>query len=79
MVPGIGRSIDEIIKGYEVSKGNYILLDEDEIEAVKINKRTLELVQFVDACEIDPLFEKPYCRRRTNWRRKPSSCCAIAA
>ena len=63
MVPGIGPvDRDEIIKGYEVSKGNYVLLDEDEIEAVKIeSKRTLELVQFVDACEIDPLyFEKPY-------------------
>ncbi|MEC8838143.1 MAG: Ku protein, partial [Pseudomonadota bacterium] len=63
VVPGIGPvDRDEIIKGYEVSKGNYVLLDEDEIEAVKIeSKRTLELVQFVDACEIDPLyFEKPY-------------------
>ena len=63
VVPGIGPvDRDEIIKGYEVSKGNYVLLDNDEIEAVKIeSKRTLELVQFVDACEIDPLyFEKPY-------------------
>jgi DNA end-binding protein Ku len=63
VVPGIGPvDRDEIIKGYEISKGNYVLLEEDEIEAVKIeSKRTLELVQFVDACEIDPLyFEKPY-------------------
>ena len=63
VVPGIGPvDRDEIIKGYEVSKGNYVLLDEDEIDAVRIeSKRTLELVQFVDACEIDPLyFEKPY-------------------
>ncbi|WP_324699141.1 Ku protein [Novosphingobium aerophilum] len=53
---------DEIIKGYEVSKGNYVLLDEEEIEAVKIESRkTLELVQFVDADEIDVLYyEKPY-------------------
>lgn len=63
VVPGIGPvDRDDIIKGYEVSKGNYVLLDEDEIEAVKIeSKKTLELVQFVDSCEIDPLyFEKPY-------------------
>lgn len=63
VVPGIGPvDRDEIIKGYEVSKGNYVLLDNDEIEAVKIeSKRTLELVQFVDTHEIDPLyFEKPY-------------------
>jgi len=53
---------DEIIKGYEVSKGNYVLLDQEEIEAVKIESRkTLELVQFVEADEIDVLyFEKPY-------------------
>ncbi|MCA0891781.1 non-homologous end joining protein Ku [Qipengyuania flava] len=63
VVPGIGPADrDEIIKGYEVSKGEYILLEEEEIEAVKIESRnTLELVQFVDSCEIDPLyFEKPY-------------------
>ncbi len=63
VVPGIGPvDRDEIIRGYEISKGNYVLLEDKEIEAVKIeSKRTLELVQFVDACEIDPLyFEKPY-------------------
>ena len=63
VVPGIGPvDRDEIIKGYEISKGEYVLLDDEEIEAVKIeSKRTLELVQFVDTCEIDPLyFEKPY-------------------
>lgn len=63
VVPGIGPvDRDEIVKGYEVSKGNYVLLDDDEIEAVKIeSKRTLELVQFVDANEIDVFyFEKPY-------------------
>ena len=63
VVPGIGPvDRDDIIKGYEVSKGEYVLLDEEEIDAVKLeSKRTLELVQFVDAHEIDPLyFEKPY-------------------
>ena len=63
VVPGIGPiDRDEIIKGYEISKGNYVLLDQEEIEAVKIeSKKTLELVQFDEAGEIDPLyFEKPY-------------------
>ena len=62
-VSGIGPvDRDDIIKGYEISKGNYVLLEDEEIEAVKIeSKKTLELVQFVDSCEIDPLyFEKPY-------------------
>ncbi len=63
VVAGIGPvDRDEIIKGFELSKGNYVLLDQEEIEAVKLeSKRTLELVQFVDAHEIDALYyEKPY-------------------
>lgn len=63
VVPGVGPvSTDEIIKGYEISKGNYVLLENEEIEAVRIESRkTLELVQFVEAHEIDVLyFEKPY-------------------
>jgi DNA end-binding protein Ku len=53
---------DEIVKGFEYDKGNYVLLDPDEIEAVKLETRkTLELVQFVGACEIPPLYyDKPY-------------------
>ncbi|MBO9671097.1 MAG: Ku protein [Sphingobium sp.] len=63
VAPGIGPvDRDEIVKGYELSKGNYVLLDEEEIEAVKIESRkTLDLVQFVEASEIDVLYyEKPY-------------------
>ena len=63
VVPGIGPvDTDDIVKGFEVSKGNYVLLEQDEIDAVKLeSKRTLELIQFVDADEIDILyFEKPY-------------------
>lgn len=63
VVPGVGPvDTDDIVKGYEVSKGNYVLLEQDEIDAVKLeSKRTLELIQFVDADEIDVLyFEKPY-------------------
>lgn len=63
VVPGVGPvDRDEIVKGYEVSKGHYVLLDPEEIESVKLeSRRTLDLVQFVDANEIDPMyFDKPY-------------------
>ncbi|MBD59174.1 MAG: Ku protein [Citromicrobium sp.] len=63
VVEGVGPvDRDEIIRGYELSKNNYVLLEDKEIEAVRIeSKKTLELVQFVDQSEIDPLyFEKPY-------------------
>ncbi|MBC2667042.1 Ku protein [Novosphingobium flavum] len=63
VVPGIGPvDTDEIVRGFAVTKNDYVLLDEDEIEAAKVeSKRTLDLVQFVEADEIDVLyFEKPY-------------------
>jgi len=63
VVPGIGPvDRDEIMKGYEVSKGHYVLLDPEEIEKVKLeSKKTLDLVQFVDVGDIDAMyFEKPY-------------------
>jgi DNA end-binding protein Ku len=63
VVTGVGPvDPEEILKGYELSKGNYVLLEQDEIEAVKIESRkTLDLVQFVEADAIDVLYyEKPY-------------------
>jgi DNA end-binding protein Ku len=63
VVPGIGPvNVDEIVKGFEYAKGEYVLLDESEIEGVKLeSKKTLELTQFVDAQDIDMIyFEKPY-------------------
>ncbi|WP_126173779.1 Ku protein [Altericroceibacterium xinjiangense] len=63
VVEGIGPvDRDEIVKGYEVSKDNYVLLDPEEIDAVRIEStKTLDLVQFVDAGDIDVFyFEKPY-------------------
>jgi DNA end-binding protein Ku len=62
-VPGIGPvDPEDIVKGYQIEKGNYVLLDDEELEAVKLeSKKTLELTQFVDYDEIDVLYyEKPY-------------------
>jgi len=63
VVPGIGPvDRDEIIKGFEYEKGEYVLIDEKEIEGVKLeSKKTLELTQFVDSHDIDAIyFDKPY-------------------
>ncbi|HMG47197.1 MAG TPA: Ku protein [Allosphingosinicella sp.] len=63
VVPGIGAvDPEDIVKGFQYSKGSYVLLDDDELDAVKLeSKKTLELTQFVDASEIDPLYyERPY-------------------
>src|SRR3954452_6142239 len=63
VVPGIGAvDKDEIVKGYEVSKGHYVLLDPEELESVKLESRkTLDRVEFVEDDGIDPMyFAKPY-------------------
>lgn len=62
-VPGVGPvDAGDIMKGYEYEKDQYLLIDPDDIDEIKLEtKKTLELVQFVDACEISPLyFDKPY-------------------
>ncbi|MDT9597450.1 non-homologous end joining protein Ku [Sphingosinicella rhizophila] len=63
VVPGVGPvEAEDIVKGFQYEKGSYVLLEEDELEAVKLeSKKTLELTQFVDHDEIDVLYyEKPY-------------------
>ena len=53
---------DEIVKGYEVSKGEYIELDPEELEAVAIeSKRVIEIDEFVPKSSIDELYlNSPY-------------------
>lgn len=52
----------DIVKGYEIEPGNYVLLEDEELDALKLDTRhTVELQEFVDPCEIDPIyFDKPY-------------------
>lgn len=62
-VPGIGPvKSDDILKGYDLGDDEYMLLKPEEIDAIRLEtKKTFELVQFVGACEISPLyFDKPY-------------------
>ena len=53
---------EDIIKGYEVAKGEYVELDPEELEAVAIeSKRTIEIDEFVEKKEIDELYMRdPY-------------------
>jgi DNA end-binding protein Ku len=53
---------DDVVKGYEYRKGEYVTIEPDEIEHLRIPSRhTLEVTQFVDVDEIPPsFFEKPY-------------------
>jgi DNA end-binding protein Ku len=58
VVEGVGPvDADDIRKGYEYEKGEYVLLEDDELDAVKLEtKKTLDLIQFVDEAEIPPLY-----------------------
>src|SRR5690625_4428078 len=63
VVPGIGPvDKDEILRGYEYEKGKYVLLTDAEVDDIKLEaKKTVELVQFVDRCDIPPIYyDRPY-------------------
>ncbi len=53
---------DEIVKGYEHRKGEYILIEPSELENLKVpSKHTIEVSQFVELDELLPEYiEKPY-------------------
>jgi DNA end-binding protein Ku len=55
-------SSDETVKGYEYAEGKYVVLDKDEIKAAAGDRgKIIELSEFVDAADIDPIFfEKTY-------------------
>ncbi|MBV9164916.1 MAG: Ku protein [Solirubrobacterales bacterium] len=53
---------EEIVKGYEVTEGKYVVLDADEVKAAAGDRgKVIHLREFVRAEEIDPVFyEKTY-------------------
>lgn len=52
----------DIVKGYEIEKGEFVIVDpEDFKKAAPKKTQTIEIVQFTDSGEIDPVyFDKPY-------------------
>lgn len=55
-------SKDEIVKGYEYRKGEFITIEPSELEHLRVpSKHTMEVSQFVDEGDLSPeYFEKPY-------------------
>jgi DNA end-binding protein Ku len=53
---------DEIVKGYEYSKGKFVVVDDEELKKVAPPTATaMEILQFVKAGEVDPVYlEKSY-------------------
>src|SRR5690606_12903633 len=53
---------EHIVKGYEVSKDHYVVVDPDELEAlIPVATKTIDLDEFVELDELDPvLYETSY-------------------
>jgi DNA end-binding protein Ku len=53
---------DEIVKGYEYSKGKYVIIEPSELENLRVpSKHTIAVSQFIDVSELNPEYvEKPY-------------------
>ena len=58
--PAVGK--DDIVKGYEYSKGQYVIIEPSELENLRVpSKHTIAVSQFIDLKELPPEYiEKPY-------------------
>lgn len=53
---------DDIVKGYEVDKGRYVLIEDEELDAIQVEaSKIINVGQFVELAEVDPFFfDTPY-------------------
>ncbi len=53
---------DELVKGWEVSKGQFVLVEEADLEAIAVQRsQSIEIVRFVKLDEVDPVyFDRTY-------------------
>jgi len=61
---GTGKVVErgDLVKGYEVSKNKYVLFEQEELDAVKLEStRIIDIEEFVDAAAIDRIYwDEPY-------------------
>ena len=54
---GEGVGDDHIVKGYEIAKGRYVIVDPDELEPfMPVANKSVDLEEFVDLADIDPVY-----------------------
>ena len=52
-------AFEHIVKGFEIDKDQYVFLDEDDFDAVPVeSSRAIDIVQFIELEEIDPIYYK---------------------
>mgnify|MGYP003342441720 CR=1 FL=1 len=73
--PSCERTVEseEIDRGYEVAKGQYVVVDDNDFEALPVpSKHTIEVTSFAQASEIDPVyFDTSYYLEPSEVGRKP--------
>ncbi|NGQ93873.1 Ku protein [Brevibacillus sp. SYP-B805] len=64
MCPHCDREVEasEIVRGFEYEKGNFVIIQDEELESIAPEtRRAIEILDFVDLSEIDPVyFDKSY-------------------
>jgi DNA end-binding protein Ku len=70
-----GREVpwSEVVHGYEYERGKYAVVSDEELKALRpASTQTIDIVEFVDAAQIDPvLFDKPYYLAPEKKSRRP--------
>jgi DNA end-binding protein Ku len=53
---------EELVKGWEVAKGEYVLVEESDLESVALQRsQSIEILRFVELAEVDPVyFDRTY-------------------
>ncbi len=53
---------DELVKGWEVAKGEYVLVEESDLESVALQRsQSIEILRFVNLADVDPVyFDRTY-------------------
>ncbi|HEY7530359.1 MAG TPA: Ku protein, partial [Gemmatimonadota bacterium] len=64
---------DEIVRGYEYEKGKFVVLTDEDFKRADVEAtRTVDILDFVDAAEVDPMyFDKPYYLQPDRGGEKP--------
>jgi DNA end-binding protein Ku len=48
---------DELVKGWEVSKGEFVMVEESDLESIALQRsQSIEILRFVKAADVDPMF-----------------------
>ena len=77
---GVEVPFDELVKGYEVRPGAYVVIEPEELDGLDpVATHTIDILEFVDLEQIDPVyFDKPYYLVPDNRAEKPYALLAQA-